>query len=445
MSFVYVAPALGGDDCQAPGGHKTAWSGIAVLAGCVLLPYNCLLIAQDYFNKYAFPGKQFPFTSMICYSGPLCIAQAILTVVADRYSVAARMRVSFWGHVVVNLALLTVTILSQDESKADLLNVICLITVVALACMNSLMQTAVMGVAGTMGEHFSAAAMFGFGICGLLAFALSLLMEAFLGSDDSSGTKPMIQAAVLFGFCVLFTVCSAALYYGCFSRRVPPMVHALVQIEDARLASLRNEDVAALATRALESAEQNGDATPEDGKGTVGSVVKAVLPQAFNVWLVFSVSLCLFPGIVASWEPEAGSAFAQNPGLFTRCLVGTFQVCDVAGRYLASPFARFVPPGKLWLLVVLRLLFVPAFILGQRQPTPGALWSTDAGRFTLVALMAMSNGFVSSCGMMFGPMRVPPKQRETAGIAMSCTMVTGIFCGTLFAFLTQVGVPEKTA
>lgn len=56
---------------------------IMSLGICTLLPYNCLLNAQPYFEQHAFNGLDFPFTSMMTYSLCLCSAQIYMTCKGD--------------------------------------------------------------------------------------------------------------------------------------------------------------------------------------------------------------------------------------------------------------------------------------------------------------------------------------------------------------------------
>ncbi|CAE8684477.1 unnamed protein product, partial [Polarella glacialis] len=116
-------------------------------------------------------------------------------------------------------------------------------------------------------------------------------------------------------------------------------------------------------------------------------------------------------------------------------------VGDVVGRYAAGWGARRIAPQRLWIVVLMRFIFIPMFMLGQRLPGWSPLWGSDCGRFALCAAFSVSNGFAASLAMMFGPQCVTdPEKKEVAGIAMSTVMVTGIFMGTLVAFATQIGI-----
>jgi hypothetical protein len=428
-----------------------AWIAIAALAGCVLLPYNCLLTAQPYFDRHVFPGLGFPFTSMLCYSCPLCLGQAVLTFTSDGYTVQGRMFMSFIGTLLVCAAFVVISYFSYGSS-GQLTNVLyglCLAITVALALMNALMQTTILGLAGAMGRKLSAAAMVGFGFIGLLAFFISVVLDLAVGSN---GTGPMVQAVVLFLFCVAYTAFSVWIYYGWF-RHNSSAVTALGLLEENR--SARTPEIQQGSPTGLLSRLRAGRTDQVEGSpdvinlprrrnsvvmGTV-PVLKEIAGQAINVLLVFMCTMTLFPGIVTKWEPGALGLtfFAGRADLFTRVLVGLFQIFDVIGRYIAGCIASRFPPRLLWVLVCMRFLLVPAFMLGQKSPTSSLVWGSDMGRFALVSLLALTNGLGASLAMMFGPQMCSSEDRkEVAGIAMSCTMVTGILGGTLLAFLTQL-------
>mmetsp|Transcript_36230 Transcript_36230/g.108309 ORF Transcript_36230/g.108309 Transcript_36230/m.108309 type:complete len:421 (+) Transcript_36230:23-1285(+) len=418
---------------------RGAWVGVTFVGASVLLPYNCILLAQAYFDRHAFRGLKFPFTSMLCYSAPLCMGQAVLTVIARRYTVSGRMWLAHVSGILICGILVVAAVLTHTTSATGVMYAVCLLTIVALALTNALMQTAILGLAGTMGPVFSGGVMLGFGVCGLAAFALSLLLEpAFRGAaEDTAG---MLQATVLFVFCFVYYLASTWVYHGFLSRRVPKVMEALMALEESRqpaACDLQLDSADGASTAVLESG-RSSDSSSKALWQSIASVLRRIAPQALNVWMVFAVTMSIFPGVMDGWKPQSSSNFANNPDLLATLLTGTFQIFDVVGRYLAEVIAHRVPPGRLWILVILRWLFVPAFMLGQRDPGASALWGSDWGRLLLVALMALTNGFAASCAMMFGPSLCEGGSREVAGIAMSFTMVTGIFCGTLLAFLTQL-------
>lgn len=394
---------------------------------------------------------------MICYSLSLCLGQVFMTKFGDAFAVRSRMKLSIIGTTLVCLALATIPVAAKLLGSAGA-NILALIMTLALGLMNALMQTTVLGVAGMLGPDISVAAMFGFGVSGLVSLALALLVQ-FLGGifhlSEGDGTTGGVICVTSFLFCTFFTLFSAWTFHGWLARRVPEAVSVLQVLEARRLGlgaqrpAARQEPGMPMQTPlAMErgGASDNNigglsveaEVARKQIKGRTRQVLREVAPQAFNVALVFITTMTVFPGVVTNWVPGPHSVFVKDVNIFGTLLVGCFQIFDTVGRKLASCTKSCLPAGRLWILVVLRLAFIPTFILGQRKPDSFFLWGSDAGRMFLVAALATTNGLCASCAMMFGPERSSSDLREVAGIAMSCTMVCGIFCGTLLAFLTQL-------
>lgn len=436
----------------------------AFLGGCVLLPYNCVLLGQPYYDNHAFKGMQFPFTSMISYSGLLCISQALLTFKGEDLTLDGRMVASTLGTVILCAAFVLATF-GAHVFHNTAMYIVLLAECATLGVLNAVMQTAILGLAGTIGQEMTAACMLGFGLSGIMSLVLSLVVQAIdqpIGvTEEMAG---LIVTIVGFAFCFLYTIASGGVYRILCKN---PEASAAIQRVESRRTSIRSMQSPILdAARrpgsiSLHDAQSQRPAehgAPKDGNANgmempafseaaqasvfqrTKGVLKEVAPQALNVWLVFAVTMSIFPGVLTQWEPGDDSLFKHSKQLFGTLLIGCFQVFDVVGRSLSTAdiCGRCIPPSRLWIFVVLRLVFVPVFILGQRAPQLCVLWGSDAGRLFLSALLACTNGLLASLAMMYGPKRCAEDHREVAGIAMSCSMVCGILSGTLLALLTQL-------
>eukprot|EP00928_Gymnodinium_smaydae_P013589 TRINITY_DN14951_c0_g1_i1.p1 TRINITY_DN14951_c0_g1~~TRINITY_DN14951_c0_g1_i1.p1 ORF type:complete len:470 (+),score=69.06 TRINITY_DN14951_c0_g1_i1:53-1462(+) len=463
-------------------GNGAAASAMTCLGICCLLPYNCLLSSQNYFNQYLFPGMNFSFASMVAYSLMLCLGQIMLTWKGHLISIRGRVQVAFAFRLGVCVLLGAVAAVPQfrDTGSHEIAFIVCLCTIALLGSSDALLQSAIFGVAGSMGEELAGAVMVGLGVAGITSLVVSLLVlsgEMVLGINDGV-TRGMLVTMMLFGITFLYTLASMWIYFVFLSVRVSESATAIAQLEQRRedmkeRTTQKGQDMRApLAPVVLDTDLQvatdcAGALTAEDvgrcralaaqdvhrEEGSVGTtstssevrakppvlpILKAIAPQAFNIWLTFCVSLSLFPGVVSQWEPGANSMFQTNRTLFSTLLIGCFQVFDVLSRMAAGWGIRHIKPRALVCFVLLRLAFIPVFVLGQRHPDWCPLWGSDLGRFFLCSLMAFSNGLFGSCAMMFGPSHCREDWREVAGVAMSCTMVIGIFTGSLLAPLTQV-------
>ncbi|XP_032345797.1 equilibrative nucleoside transporter 2 isoform X5 [Camelus ferus] len=153
--------------------------------------------------------------------------------------------------------------------------------------------------------------------------------------------------------------------------------------------------------------------------------------------LLQSVTLSVFPAITAmvtsSTSPGKWSQFF-NP----ICCFLLFNIMDCLGRSLTSYFlwpdedSRLLP-----LLVCLRILFVPLFMLchvPERSRLP-ILFPQDAYFITFMLLFAVSNGYLVSLTMCLAPRQVLPHEREVAGTLMTFFLALGLSCGASLSFL----------
>jgi len=105
----------------------------------------------------------------------------------------------------------------------------------------------------------------------------------------------------------------------------------------------------------------------------------------------------------------------------------------VAGR--ASPRFLILFGRKLIAIpVLLRLAFLPLFILCLKP----RIFTHDAIPIVLMAAMALSNGYLSSLLMMFGPTSVESHEMATAGTMMTFFLLLGITIGSNLGLLIDL-------
>lgn len=101
----------------------------------------------------------------------------------------------------------------------------------------------------------------------------------------------------------------------------------------------------------------------------------------------------------------------------------------------------FKQPRKEFLVipVVLRVVFIPLFLLCNYQPsgvirTMPIYISNDWIYWAIAAVMGISSGYLSSLGMMYAPQTVKAQYAVTAGMFAAAMLITGIFSGIMFSF-----------
>lgn len=65
----------------------------------------------------------------------------------------------------------------------------------------------------------------------------------------------------------------------------------------------------------------------------------------------------------------------------------------------------------------------------------GSIFSNNIFPYVFMSIMALTNGYFSTLGMMNGPSRVNPREQQTAGQLMSFMLQFGIFVGVHLAMI----------
>jgi equilibrative nucleoside transporter 1/2/3 len=157
-----------------------------------------------------------------------------------------------------------------------------------------------------------------------------------------------------------------------------------------------------------------------------GEVARKVWKEATVVWAAFFVTLSLFPGLTSLIQPTSKALSADWFGIL---FVATFTFGDLVGRTLPKWFVVF-SVRTIWVPTLARFVFFILFPLCVKEYI-----HTDALYYIIMAVFAISNGYIGSLAMMFGPTNAAAHEKEKAGLIMSFALNFGIFCGVHFALL----------
>jgi len=164
--------------------------------------------------------------------------------------------------------------------------------------------------------------------------------------------------------------------------------------------------------------------------------------EVFSVWLVFTITIGLFPALSARIRPleqrgcggSSGAPFTN--ATFTALLFVFFNLFDLIGRSGAG-FVQLIPMAWLPTASVSRLVFVPLFALCNVPETRlHVLFASTFWPLLFMALMAISNGYVSTLAMIYGPQHIDQatNDSEIAGSVMILALTCGLFCGSMVAY-----------
>nr|CAD7572268.1 unnamed protein product [Timema californicum] len=163
------------------------------------------------------------------------------------------------------------------------------------------------------------------------------------------------------------------------------------------------------------------------------------LPQCFNVFFTFFVTLSIFPAVQADINRSDPNFFVSDELYVSVTCFLTFNICALIGSIL-STLGSWPSPKYLVIPVVMRVLFIPFFLVCNYHPRKlerkfPILVENDWVYWSGAAAMAVSSGYYSSVAMMYCPGSVEPQYASTAGMFGAASLISGIFGGIMFTLL----------
>lgn len=372
-----------------------------------LFPYNCFLSSTNFFDQVAFPGRQWPLYSTQVYQTVFLVVQFLL--VFSRVSLGPRLQLLL-PLVVCSVACVLLILVALCFQGSDGGFIACLLVTALLGSSMGVLQSSAFAVAAQGIQHFGSlpgAQILGMGAAGIVSFVLAVSVQAITSSASTA-------FVVLFVAVTLLSLMSTVAY-GLFK-------------QIARLASSAREPELVERLEGLEASVQE-----QTEEWSTCRSVRAGLVFELAVFCVFAVTFTVFPATVSKWK-GSGPISADT---YITVVMGTFQVMDTLGRWLADNvrcLQALGHPAVMWVLVLSRGVFIPIFFLCAYSSNRafGSQWI----QLSLMALFACSNGMMASIVTQFAPKHVPIPAQGTIGRAMTFWLVSGIAAGSYLAMLT---------
>ncbi|CAJ1067765.1 equilibrative nucleoside transporter 3 [Xyrichtys novacula] len=159
------------------------------------------------------------------------------------------------------------------------------------------------------------------------------------------------------------------------------------------------------------------------------------------VFYVFFVSIMVFPAIssgIQSVHKDSGSPWTTTYFVpLTSFLL--YNVADFCGRQatawlqIPGPTSRVLP-----VLVVCRSVMVPLIMFCNYQPRDHihtVFFTHDVFPVVFNCLLGLSNGYLGTLPMIYGPKVVPRELAEATGVVMSFFLTLGLAVGSAFSVL----------
>lgn len=159
------------------------------------------------------------------------------------------------------------------------------------------------------------------------------------------------------------------------------------------------------------------------------------------VFWVFFISITIFPAIssgIQSVDKDSGSPWSSTYFVpLTSFLL--YNAADFSGRQMTiwlqvpGPTSPVLP-----ILVACRTVLVPLFMFCNYQPRyhlHQVFFAHDIFPVVFVCLLGLSNGYLGTLTMIYGPKVVPRDLAEPAGVIMSFFLAAGLAAGSAFSVL----------
>lgn len=181
--------------------------------------------------------------------------------------------------------------------------------------------------------------------------------------------------------------------------------------------------------------------TTRTGVPPLQPILRKTWVLGLSVFYVFCISIMVFPAVssgIQSVQKGDGSRWTTTYFVpLTSFLM--YNIADFCGRQATAwlqvpgPTSRVLP-----LLVLCRSIMVPLFMFCNYQPRvhlQTVFFTHDVYPVIFNCLLGLSNGYLGTLPMIYGPKVVPRELAEATGVVMSFFLTLGLAVGSAFSVL----------
>ncbi|XP_070119369.1 equilibrative nucleoside transporter 3 isoform X1 [Equus przewalskii] len=385
---------------------------------CILVTSaaSSLLCLQNYFESYLAVASTVPSV--------LCLMANFLLV--NRVPIHVRVLASL----VVMLAIfvvMTVLVKVDTSSWTHGFFAVIIICMVILSGASTIFNSSVLGMTGSFPMRNSQALISGGGMGGTISAVASLVDLAASSDVTDSALAFFLTADVFLSLCIgLYLLLPRLEYARYYMKPVWP----------AHVFSDEEQPPQDCPNAPLVAPRSSDSPTPP-----LRPILKKTASLGFCVIYLFFITSLVFPAISANIESlNKGSGSLWTTKFFvplTTFLLYNFA--DLCGRQITAwiqvPGPRSqVLPG----LALLRTCLVPLLVLCNYQPRvhlQTVVFQSDIYPVVFTSLLGLSNGYLSTLPLIYGPKIVPRELAEATGVVMSFYLYLGLVLGSAFSTL----------
>ncbi|XP_017860133.1 PREDICTED: equilibrative nucleoside transporter 1 [Drosophila arizonae] len=383
-----------------------------------LMPWNMFITAKSYFEDFKL-GENYTIKTEVNYRGNFMqnigFASQIPNVLFNWINIFINFGGDLTTRIVYSILLeiviliITVVLAMLDSYEWPGIFFWATMTSIVLINMcNGIYQSTIYGLVAALPPKYTGAVVLGSNISGCFATIMSMLCATFFTSMRTSAIYYFVTAILILLFCF-------------------DTYFALPLTKFYRHYEMLNN-------------EKKSDSRSQLNV-PYWQIFKKASPQLFNVFFTFFVTLAVFPAVHSDIKGSDDFIIGSKYFTLVTCFL-TFNVFAMLGS-LTTSWVQWPKPKYLVVPVVLRVVFIPLLLFCNYVPKDIVrtlpVYITNEWVYWLIAIiMSYSSGYLSSLGMMYAPGTVHARYQITAGMFASAVLITGIFSGIMFSYLSPL-------
>ncbi|NWU29091.1 S29A3 protein, partial [Dyaphorophyia castanea] len=381
---------------------------------------------RDYFESYISIASTVP--SVLCLIGNLCLSTRLLPLV-PRVPASVRILSSLF---VMLAVFLVITVLVKVDTSAwttpfFALTIGC---VAVVSSASTVFSSSIFGLSSCLPMRNLQALISGQAMGGTISAVASVIDLAAAANVTDSALAYFLTADIFIVVCIMVYLLLPRLEYSRY--------YLSSQKENPSLVSVAPD------SSVEDEAEPGGTASSSFLTGSTGipplrPILQKTALLGFCLFYVFFISIIIFPSLssnIESVSKSSGSPWSTKYFTPLMCFL-LYNFADWCGRQVTAWIQVPGPKSKLLpALVLLRSIFLPLFILSNYQPRAHiqtVVFNRDIYPVVFTALLGLSNGYLGTLVMVYGPKIVPKELAEAAGVVMTFYLVLGLALGSACA------------
>ncbi|XP_037351692.1 equilibrative nucleoside transporter 3 isoform X3 [Talpa occidentalis] len=401
-----------------------------------LLPWNFFVTAKEYWifklrNCSSPATGEKPEDSDILnyFESYLAIASTVPSVLCLMANFLLINRVPIHVRVLASLTvMLTIFVVMTVLVKVDTSSwtrgffVVTIVCMVIISGTSTIFNSSVFGMTGSFPMRNSQALISGGAMGGTISAVAALVDLAASNDVTNSALAFFLTADVFLGLCIMLYLLLPRLEYARYYMR--PMKPAQVVSNEEQLPQ-DTPNAPLLAPGSSDSP------TPP-----LCFILKKTAGLGFCIIYLFLITSLIFPAIstnIESLNKDSGSLWTTKFFVpLTTFLLYNFA--DLCGRQITAWIQVPGPKSKVLPgVVLLRTFLVPLFVFCNYQPRvhlQTVVFQSDVYPVLFTSLLGLSNGYLSTLALIYGPKIVSRELAEATGVVMSFYTCLGLVLGS---------------